>query len=200
MTYYKLRKDTPTAKAGTKFKADVRGYDNRGLLARLVPLDTSVDLQWKVRDIDNFDEWFEKIQEPTDSIHWKPQPEDEYWHIDYWGRVDCTNWGDTTIDVCNFDRGNIYRTEEECSKARRRKLAKARLRRTSTFTPDFENGRGGWFVAYNHLEAKLEYFQCSWQDAGESVRYETREDAEKSIKENREDWLIYFGVEDGRNK
>lgn len=43
----------------------------------------------------------------------------------------------------------------------------------------------------------LFYISQSWQDAGESVRYETREDAEKSIKENREDWLIYFGIREG---
>lgn len=33
-------------------------------------------------------------------------------------------------------------------------------------------------------------------DAGEPVRYETKEDAERSIKENREDWLAYLGVKE----
>nr|DAP83481.1 MAG TPA: hypothetical protein [Caudoviricetes sp.] len=32
-------------------------------------------------------------------------------------------------------------------------------------------------------------------DAGEPVRYATREEAEKSIEENREDWKIYFGID-----
>ena len=35
-------------------------------------------------------------------------------------------------------------------------------------------------------------------DYGEIVRYETNEDAKKSIKENREDWLVYFGVKEGK--
>jgi len=32
-------------------------------------------------------------------------------------------------------------------------------------------------------------------DSGEPIRYKTHEDAQRSIKENREDWLIYFGVD-----
>ena len=34
-----------------------------------------------------------------------------------------------------------------------------------------------------------------YYDAGEPVRYATREEAEKSIEENREDWLTYFGID-----
>ena len=33
-------------------------------------------------------------------------------------------------------------------------------------------------------------------DTGEPVRYETREEAKKSIIENREDWKIYFGIKE----
>ena len=31
---------------------------------------------------------------------------------------------------------------------------------------------------------------------GEPVHYKTKEEAEKSIKENERDWKIYFGVEE----
>lgn len=195
MTYYKLRKDTPTVKAGARFEVVVGGYDNRGLLARLVPLDKGINLQWKLRDIDDFDEWFEKVQETTDSIHRRPAKGCTYFYTSDYGSLYSSIWCDTDMDNARLEMGFVYPTEEECKKAKERRLAEVRLRQTSTFTPDFENGRGGWFVAYNHLEGKLEYFQCSWQNAGESVRYETREDAEESIEENKEDWLIYFGVE-----
>ena len=96
--------------------------------------------------------------------------------------------------------GRTYRTKEECEKAYKRELAEVRLRRTSNFKPDFKNGNGGWFVTYNHLEGKLEYFQCSWQDSGEPVRYKTREDAKESIKENERDWLNYFGIKKGKEE
>ena len=195
MKRYKLLKDLPTIKAGEIFKETVTGYNEKNLLVRIAPLNAKSP-RLKVQDIDNFDEWFEEIQEPTDSIHWKPRIGDRCFILENTNIRPALYTG-MLRDYNAWRTGKIYRTEEECEKACDRELAEVRLRRTSTFTPDFENGRGGWFVAYNHLEGKLEYFQCSWQDAGESVRYETREDAEKSIKENQEDWMIYFGIEEG---
>lgn len=199
MAKYKLLKDLPTFKAGDLFYISQCGdlmHDggNVGIMAYARhTLDMFPDI---------LTEWFEEVQEPTDSIHWKPKEGDNYYYIVYsynplHNEILVSAWIDDDHDKAHYLCGNIYRSYEEAEKARNRKLAEVRLRRTSTFTPDFENGRGGWFVAYNHLEGKLEYFQCSWQDAGESVRYETREDAEKSIKENREDWLIYFGIREG---
>lgn len=193
MKRYKLLKDLPTIKAGEIFKETVTGYNEKNLLVRIAPLNAKSP-RLKVQDIDNFDEWFEEIQEPTDSIHWKPRIGDRCFILEN-ANIRPTSYTGMLRDYNAWRTGKIYRTEEECEKACDRELAEVRLRRTSTFKPDFKNGKGGWFVAYNYLEGKLEYFQCSWQDAGESVRYETREDAEKSIRENREDWLIYFGIE-----
>lgn len=145
---------------------------------------------------------FEEISE--DNAHWKPKEGDDYYYIVYsynplYNEILVSTWIDDDHDRTHYLFGNIYRSYEEAEKARNRKLAEVRLRRTSAFKPDFENGNGGWFIAYNHLEKRLEYFQCSWQDAGEPVRYETREDAEKSIEENERDWKIYFGIEEKAN-
>ena len=74
-------------------------------------------------------------------------------------------------------------------------LIETRLRRTSTFKPDFENDKGGWIVVYNYRHHEMSAQYVNFEDAGEPVRYETKEEAERSIEENREDWLIYFGVE-----
>ena len=197
MTYYKLRKDTPTVKAGTKFKASVGGYDNRGLLARLVPLDTSIDLQWKIRDIDNFDEWFEKVGELTDSIDWSSGRSEVYWCLDIGGDFAKRVWRDSEVNKYDYLTANIYHTLEEAKKARDHKLAEVRLRRTSTFEPDFENDSGGWIVYYDHECETLAVFEIGCYDAGEIAHYKTKEEAEKSIKENKKDWLIYLGVENG---
>lgn len=196
MRLYKLLKDTPTIKAGTMFREVVSDYDGAGELARVTPIGAKTNPQWTIQDINNFDEWFEEIEEPTDSIHWKPQLDDRYWSIDYWGNVDCTNWGNTTIDVWKLNSGNVYRTEEECEKAKERRLAKVRLQRTSTFEPDFENGNGGWVVFYSYVDKELHSMRDSCTDSGELVRYETEEEAKRSIKENREDWLTYFGIKE----
>lgn len=193
MKRYKLLKDLPNLKKSTILSEGEPIFGVKTLITK------NNDACITFIDNELFENFFEEIQEePTDSIHWKPRYDDgEYWIVNSYGLIVKRIWSDSIEDLNMYKLGFIYPTEEKCKKDRNRKLAEVRLRRTSTFTPDFENGRGGWFVAYNHLEGKLEYFQCSWQDAGESVRYETREDAEKSIKENREDWLIYFGIREG---
>ena len=193
---YKLLKDTPTIKAGTIFEKVVRGVDGIKGSAVVVPIGANTDFQWTIKDIDNFDEWFEEMEEPTDSIHWKPNFGEEYWYVNYIGNVVCRSWEDASVDFWLLESGNVYRTIEEAEKARERRLAEVRLRQTSDFKPDFENGNGGWIVGYDYEDESLTTIPISDVDYGEPVRYATSEDARKSIRENREDWLIYFGVKE----
>lgn len=200
MKRYKLLKDLPTIKAGEIFKETVTGYNEKNLLVRIAPLNAKSP-RLKVQDIDNFDEWFEEIQEPTDSIHWKPKEGDNYFYIVYsynplYNEVLVSAWIDDDDDKTHYLLGNIYRSYEEAEKARDRQLAEVRLRRTSTFKPDFKNGNGGWIVGYDYYLKELTYDSIDCTDYGEPVRYETEEDALKSIRENEQDWLTYFGVED----
>lgn len=196
MRLYKLLKDTPTIKAGTTFREVVSDFDGARELARVTPIGAKTSPQFTIQDIDNFEEWFEEIEEPTDSIHWKPQLDDRYWSIDYWGNVDCTNWGNTTIDVWKLNSGNVYRTEEECEKAKERRLAKVRLEQTSNFEPDLNNGKLGWIVGYSCHTKRLIVERFVYSYYGETIHYKTAEDAKKSIKENEQDWKIYFGIKE----
>lgn len=193
---YKLLKDTPTIKAGTIFEEVTSDYDELKELVRITPIGAKTSPQFTIQDIDNFDEWFEKMEEPTDSAHWKPKIAEKYFYINEYGDVEWEVWNDDDVDNRLMAMGLVYRTEEECEKARERKLAKVRLQRTSTFKPDFENGNGGWIVGYDYEDESLTTIPISDVDYGEPVRYATSEDARKSIKENREDWLIYFGVKE----
>lgn len=77
-----------------------------------------------------------------------------------------------------------------------RRLAKVRLQLTSNFKPDFENEGGGWIVFYNHKDRELYTAADPIADSGEPVRYATKEDALKSIRENERDWKIYFGIKE----
>jgi hypothetical protein len=204
MKRYKLTKDLPTFRAGQLAYVSSLGNLMAGTPEKPETTDTGLELMMYHRTTlkkfpEILTEWFEEIQEEsTDSIHWKPEYGDEYWFVDYRGDVDCGTWGSITsyIDVWNLDSGNIYLTEEECSKARDRELAEARLRRTSNFKPDFKLGCGGYAVYYDHVLCALRAHSLSTIDSGEIVRYETMEDAGKSIRENREDWLTYLGVEE----
>lgn len=202
--YYKLLKDLPYAKAGEVFERvthksedGLSDYDYLKIKKRVKDGEDEVNFGIKYNYfLNNFDEWFEEIQEPTDSIHWKPVIGEEYWSFYSDGGIShnvCTGgyW-----DTARYEMGRTYRTEEECEKARDRELAEVRLRRTSTFKPDFKNGNGGWVVNYSYLLNRLECVEFCWSDHGEPVRYATREDAEKSIKENERDWKIYFEIKE----
>lgn len=195
MKRYRLRKDTPTIKAGTIFEEVVSDFDGAKELARITPVGAKTNPQWTIRDIDNFDEWFEEVKEPTDSIHWKPRIGGRCFILEN-ANIRPTLFTGMLRDYNAWRTGKVFRTEEECEKAIDRELAEVRLRRTSTFKPDFENDNGGWIVYYSYKTKSLFTYRTSSNNAGEPVHYRTEEEAEKSIKENREDWLIYFGVEE----
>lgn len=201
---YKLLKDLPYAKAGEVFERvthksedGLSDYDYLEIKKRVKDGEDKVNFGIKYNYfLNNFDDWFKEIQEPTDSIHWKPVIGEEYWSFHSGGGIShnvCTGgyW-----DTARYEMGRTYRTEEECEKARDRELAEVRLRQTSTFEPGFENGKGGWVVNYSYLLNRLECVEFRWSDHGEPVRYETKEDAEKSIKENERDWKIYFEIKE----
>ena len=192
---YKLLKDTPTIKAGTIFEEVASDFNQWKELVRIAPIGAKTSPQFTIQDIDNFDEWFEEMEEPTDSIYWKPNNGDEYWYIDDCAGIYRDRWDDESIHFSRYSLGLIKRTKEECEKARDRKLAEVRLQRTSNFKPDFENGKGGWVVYYDHACETLAVCEFNDYDAGEPVRYATREEAEKSIEENEQDWKIYFGID-----
>ena len=193
---YKLLKDTPTIKAGTIFEEIVSMSDGTRELAVAVPgEDIPEDPQFAIQDIDNFDEWFEEIEEPTDSIHWKPKIGDRCFILEN-ANIRPTNYTGMLRDYNAWRTGRVFRTEEECEKARGRELAEVRLQRTSTFKPDFENRNGGWAVGYNHRLKMLIRSNIPSADFGEPVRYATAEDARRSIEENEQDWKIYFGIKE----
>lgn len=191
---YKLLKDAPTIKAGAIFQEIVREVDGSKILKEY---DSNNKNTMLVSEIKNFDEWFEEIKEPTDNIHWKPKPGEKHWYMDSDGNIyDNTFDGECLFRRRRFEFGNTYPTEEACRKAKERKLAEVRLQRTSNFEPDFEDCRGGWVVYYNYKDKELYAYDTDYDDSGEIVRYATKEEAEKSIRENREDWMKHFGVKE----
>lgn len=192
---YKLLKDTPTIKAGTIFEEVASDFNQWKELVRITPIGAKTSPQFTIQDIDNFDEWFEEIKEPVDSIHWKPKIGDRCFILEN-ANIRPTNYTGMLRDYNAWCTGRVFRTEEECEKARDRELAEVRLQRTSTFKPDFENYKGGWTVYYDHGHETLAVCELDDCDAGEPVRYATREEAKKSIEENEQDWKIYFGIKE----
>lgn len=200
MKRYKLLKDLPTFKAGQLAYISKTGNLIAGTPENQKTTETGLIImiyhETTLKKFPNIlTEWFEEIEEPTDSIHWKPKIGERYWTSGNTG-VYSQVWGDDEFDRDRYESGKVYKTKEEGEKARERELAEVRLRRTSDFKPDFENGKGGWIVFYDHECKTLAIFKIGCYDSGEPVHYATREEAEKSIEENEQDWKIYFGVEE----
>lgn len=185
---YKLLKDLPGLKKGTILSEGKSLFGARTLITKndVGPIFIGNDLT---------EELFEEIKEPVDSIHWKPKIGDRCFVLEN-TNIRPTAYTGMLRDYNAWRTGRVFRTKGECEKVLDRELAEVRLQRTSTFKPDFENGNGGWIVFYDHECETLAIFKIGCYDSGEPVHYATREEAEKSIKENREDWLIYFGVEE----
>ena len=202
MKRYKLLKDLPTFKAGQLAYISEQGSLIAGNPDKPEITDAGVQLMmYHKTTLDKFPEilteWFEEIKEPTDSIHWKPKDGEEYWYIGDDSSIRSIRFSSYDGDDVNrLAIGNVYLTKAEAICVRERKLAEVRLRRTSNFEPDFEDCRGGWVVYYNYKDKELYAYDTDYDDSGEIVRYATKEEAEKSIRENREDWMKHFGVKE----
>jgi len=201
MKRYKLLKDLPTFKAGQLAYISKTGNLIAGTPENQETTETGLIImiyhETTLKKFPNIlTEWFEEMEEPTDSIYWKPNNGDEYWYIDDCAGIYRDRWDDESIHFSRYSLGLIKRTKEECEKARDRRLAEVRLRRTSDFKPDFENGNGGWLVGYDHEDDRLLAVPIDYIDYGEPVRYATEEEAKRSISENREDWLAYLGIKE----
>lgn len=201
MKRYKLLKDLPTFKAGQLAYISKTGNLIAGTPENQKTTETGLIImiyhETTLKKFPNIlTEWFEEIKEPVDSIHWKPKKDDEYFWMNSYGETQPDVWDGDSIDIMRLALGMIYRTEEECERARERKLAEVRLRQTSTFKPDFKSEKGGWMVYYDHGCETLAVCELDYYDDGEIVRYKTRAEAEKSIKENERDWKIYFGIKE----
>lgn len=202
MKRYKLLKDLPTFKAGQLAYISKTGNLIAGTPENQKTTETGLIImiyhETTLKKFPNIlTEWFEEVQEPTDNIHWKPKPGEKHWYMDSDGNIyDNTFDGECLFRRRRFEFGNTYPTEEACRKAKERKLAEVRLQRTSNFEPDFEDCRGGWVVYYNYKDKELYAYDTDYDDSGEIVRYATKEEAEKSIRENREDWMKHFGVKE----
>lgn len=188
MKQYKLLKDLPGIRKGTILSEGKSLFGARTLITKndVGPIFIGNDLS---------EELFEEIKEPTDSIHWKPKIGDKCFILEN-ANIRPTNYTGMLRDYNAWHTGRVFRTEEECEKARDRELAEVRLRRTSDFKPDFENRNGGWLVGYDHEDDRLLAVPIDYIDYGEPVRYATEEEAKRSISENREDWLAYLGIKE----
>jgi hypothetical protein len=203
MKLYKLLKDLPTFKAGQLAYISKTGNLIAGTPENQKTTETGLIImiyhETTLKKFPNIlTEWFEEIEQPLDSIHWKPKHGAEYFWIDECGSIlPGTFYRDSMYDQQRLTFGNVYRTEKEAEKASERRLAEVRLRRASNFKPDWNNDKQNkWTVYYNHNDKELLIEATAFLQYPSAIYFDTYDSIEKSIKENREDWLKYLEIKE----
>lgn len=192
MKRYKLKKDTPAFKAGTECYIEEAGnmVPCRGISYTIVHKDQLEKNPSILTD------WFEEINEST---RWKPKRYNElYYFINAVGMIGEDTWSDSvSIDREKFDLGNLFQTKEEAEQVVEYLKALAVVRGDAT--SKFVKGKGNWFVYYeadnNRLIVNSLYYQINHGVFGLPY-FATREDAQRSIEQHKNEWLTIFGVKE----
>lgn len=186
---YKLKRDLPTFKAGEIFYIS----DSGNLLRES---DNVPAYSWST--IDKFPnilaDWFEEVKEPT---RWKPVPGDTYWSLDGVGYVNYYESSGGTYTASRVSIGNCFQTREEAEKAVEYLKALAVVRGDAT--SEFVKYNDNWFIGYDPEHKSIEAF-CNAYTARNGIfglpYFATKEDAERSIEQHKNEWLTIFGIED----
>lgn len=126
-----------------------------------------------------------------------PKNGDNYWYINDYASVVCSEWGDDYIDNYRKDFLRIFRTEEECQ--RYLEIQKAFKEESKKFKPDWENNSQDKYYIYYiyiHDEIQISYTSISREDA--SDYFESEEVLESLIERFGEEDIkkYYLGIEE----
>ncbi len=193
MKRYKLLKDLPDAKTGDIFQ---RKTDDAMLVDIIYKIDSeeiALAPTYHIEAITNFDEWFKEIKETA----WKPKTGDTYWYINGYGATLSANWYDDSIDNIRYNMNNCYRTEEDAKHAKKVQIARTKIKQSSDFKPDWNNGNQlKYYATYDYVNNYFHIRASYYIDSGAIVYYETKEDTEQAIEKLEPEYLLHFGVEE----
>lgn len=191
MKRYKLKKDAPAFKAGTECYIEEAGnmVPCRGISYTIVHKD---QLE---KNPNILTEWFDEIEEST---RWKPELGHDYYYISGDGHVYDNSWDDSQfVDRGRFEIGNYFETRKEAEKAVEYLKALAVVRGDAT--SEFVKYNDNWFIGYDSEHKSIDAF-CNPYTARNGIfglpYFATREDAQRSIEQHRNEWLTIFGVKE----
>ena len=194
MKKFKLLKDTPTVKAGTIFVEEGDNFNDYKELVQVVPYGCPNRPFFVVKEIINFDDWFEEIPEKYE--RWRGGRGDDYYFINDEGVV-CheidTNDG---MDIYRYNAGIYGRTKEELEAKLKYNVARQVL---------LDDAEGGKFVPgssnnwYNSYCLCLEAWSTfsSWYYYPGAIYFKSEEALLKSLKEHKDQWEIVRKYEMG---
>ena len=192
MKRYKLKKDTPAFKAGTECYIEEAGnmVPCRGISYTIVHKD---QLE---KNPNILTDWFEEIEEPT---RWKPLMKQNYYYVGNSGYVHGATWTDDYFDSDRFKIGNGFQTEEEAKRVVEYLKALAVVRGDAT--SEFVKYNDNWFIGYDPEHKSIDAF-CNPYTARNGIfglpYFATREDAQRSIEQHKNEWLTIFGVKENK--
>ena len=191
MKRYRLLKDLPFAKAGEIFESKI--------------LDNGEEYMFwgeiKTEKIENFDEWFEEVK----SFEIPDELDMGFWTIAYHIEDGFYTWHMSSDEFEDSYEDNLkhhleigwaFETKEEAEKHIKWLKARAILiQDTKGFKPDWDD-ECQWkhSVAYDRIDQSFDVSPMFRRNAG-NIYFETKEDAESSIKTHKKEWKIYLGVE-----
>lgn len=191
MKRYELKRDIPAFKAGEVFY-----LSDAGNLFR--ETDNVPVYGWTIIDKNPniLTDWFEEIKEPT---RWKPDLGQKFYFLTNGGHLQDDTFDDEfEVDQAKLDIGNCFKTEEEAKRVAEYLKALAVVRGDAT--TKFVKGKGNWFVYYeadsNRLIVNSLYYQINHGVFGLPY-FATKDDAQRSIDQHKDEWLTIFGIEEG---
>ena len=193
MKRYKLLKDLPFAKAGDILSLERSQEYGYFKLCKDRSNPRSIELYEGIVEgfIDNFDEWFEEIEEPkiffTIDIYKSKFKEI---NTDYY-----SGW--SALEVKNIkDLGLLFKTEEETERHINYLKAKEIIKQdTKGFKPNWNNeGEKKFFGSWN-FQRKEVYWDYEYINKYVEIYFKTNEDIEESFEKHSEEWKTYLTYE-----
>jgi hypothetical protein len=190
MTIYKLKEDWSSFKAGEKFTAS--SYGN---LYQLVNDDDKLVLAKIPTDL---------LGEVDDGGYWKPKDGDVFCYIDECGDVlhDVFNSTVSEVDKAKLSLGNCFKTAQEANSMcdwlkARQNLINSGARFINTIDVDSSQSYYSVYYAIDRGDLVIGNAYVGENTVGDKRLYfDDRQLADKSIKEHKDDWLVYLGVKE----
>ena len=193
MKKYKLLKDLPCAEAGEIFQQGYDENDKDNVYLFQGALGAKYIKIW-LDYIDDFDEWFEEIEEP-----------EEYFIINFLHlritKISTDFFAEWTIENLK-SLGLLFKTEEEAEKYLEYLKAKTVIKQdTKGFKPDWNDTKQikyscsydeDRFTGYGCVKPVIEETSTKM---GALIYFKSKEDIEESLKKHPEEWRKYLFYE-----
>ena len=175
MKKYKLLKDLPFAKKGEIYESRVLDDGEEYLFFGEI----------KVKDIDNFDEWFEEVKKPK-----------KFFRVDaFMSRVGIVNptcyleWEINNLkSLCM-----LFETEEEAERYLAYLKAKTIIKQdTKGFKPDWNNPNQPKYYGYWYFEKNEPDWSVSHMTKTPSIYFKSVKAIQESFEKHPEEWKTYL--------